>query len=71
MWYFLERANIGSISDTANPKRIVINEVELDSISFSQIAYKLNYDRIVDVAEQAIPNLEVKDIIPPRGKTNT
>ena len=71
MWYFLERANIGSISDTANPKRIVINEVELDSISFSQIAYKLNYDRIVDAAEQAIPNLEVKDIIPPRGKTNT
>ena len=70
MWYFLERTNIASIGDIANTRRMKIEEVKMDSAAFSQICYKLDYDSIVLVAQNAIPNLIVKDIIPPRKKTN-
>ena len=68
IWYFMERTNLGSISEIANTRTPKIEAVDMDSLSFSRIDYTLDYDRIVQVAQQAIPNLVVKDILPP-GKT--
>lgn len=69
IWYFLERTNTGSISDTANPEMPKIEELNMDSASFAHLHYTINYDSVVQSAQKAIPNLVVKDILPPAKKT--
>jgi uncharacterized iron-regulated membrane protein len=70
IWYFLERTNIASISETANTKTPIIEEIAMDSAAFSQIHYNIDYDSVVQAAQSAIPNLVVKDIAIPRNKTS-
>lgn len=69
IWYFMERTNTASISDTANPSMPEIAQISLDSVEFAQIHYTLDYDRAVQQAQKAIPGLAVKDILIPGDKT--
>lgn len=70
IWYFMERSNIASISDIANPKMPTIASLNMDSITFSQLQYDIDYDRVVSEAQKAIPNLIIKDIFPPKNQTS-
>ncbi|MEM1214918.1 MAG: PepSY-associated TM helix domain-containing protein [Bacteroidota bacterium] len=70
MWYFLERANVASISDTANTKAPKIAAVDLDSTAFSHLSYTIDYDSAARVAQRAIPGLKVEDMFPPRKATS-
>lgn len=70
IWYFLERTNIGFISDTANTKMPKIEELSIDSAAFSQLHYTIDYDKVEQAAQRAIPELVLKDILPPAKKTS-
>ena len=65
IWYFVERTNIGGVSKTANTRSPKIEALDLDSITFATLSYDIDYDKAVEVAEQVIPGLKVKDIFPP------
>ena len=65
IWYFTERTNLGGVSDTANTRSPEITESRIDSAGFPTFVRTLDYDRAVTVAQQQIPELEVKDISPP------
>lgn len=70
IWYFMERTNTASISDTANTKTPKIEKINIDSTAFSQIHYTIDYDKVVQAAQKSIPHLVVKDILPPDKKTS-
>lgn len=70
IWYFMERTNTASISDTANIEMPKIDELNIDSAAFAKIHYTILYDEAVKAAERAIPGLVVKDIQPPSKKTS-
>ena len=65
IWYFVERTNIGGVSKTANTRSPKIEALDPDSITFATLSYDIDYDKAVEVAEQVIPGLKVKDIFPP------
>ncbi|QLG46291.1 PepSY-associated TM helix domain-containing protein [Costertonia aggregata] len=69
IWYFLERANVGDIGKTTNPKPPVIHGFEADKAGID--ANNLDYDRAVRVAKKQIPNLVVGDISPKSGKSGS
>jgi len=64
IWYFVERTNIGGVSDIANPSYPQVEEVTLPADTSISASYQLDYDRAVQVAQQTIPNLKIKDILP-------
>ena len=70
IWYFMERANIAGIRNTANP---VVPKVEtiLDLGKKSDarkvdLSCTIDYDTAVALAKREIPNLTVGSITPPR-----
>lgn len=63
IWYFTERANLGGVSDIANLKAPRLVDRPIDSVDFAKLT--IDYDRAVVIAQQTIPELEVKDILPP------
>ncbi len=65
IWYFVERANVGGVSDTANPQAPVLAQPVTDSAAFPTFVRTLDYDRAVRVAQAEISGLAVKDILPP------
>jgi len=71
IWYFLERANIAGIASIANPAaptfQLVENDLENGGIDVNAI----DYDRAAQIATSQIPNLEVGDIVPSRGKSGS
>ncbi|MFW5726728.1 MAG: PepSY-associated TM helix domain-containing protein, partial [bacterium] len=67
IWYFIERANVGGVSDIANTKAPVLEEAVADSADFVQIRRNIDYDRATAVAQTEIPGLQVRDLLPPSG----
>ena len=65
IWYFVERANVGGVSDTANPTTPELTAPHIDSVDFPTLIRSLDYDRALAIAQQEIPGLTVKDIRPP------
>ena len=63
IWYFAERTNLGGVSDTANPSAPRLVDQPIDSVDFA--ALTIDYDQAVIVAQQTIPGLVVKDMLPP------
>lgn len=68
IWYFLERTNTASISKIANTQIPKIEGLDMDSTAFTQIHYTIDYDRVVEAAQKAIPHVVVRDILPPSNK---
>ncbi|MFP4504975.1 MAG: PepSY-associated TM helix domain-containing protein [Cyclobacteriaceae bacterium] len=67
IWYFIERANVGGVSDIANTKAPVLEEAVADSADFVRIRRNIDYDRATAVAQTEIPGLQVRDLLPPSG----
>jgi uncharacterized iron-regulated membrane protein len=64
IWYFVERTNLGDVSDISNPIPPKVKEKEhqlSDSISFT---YQYDYDKAVNLAKQEIPGLRIGGIVP-------
>jgi uncharacterized iron-regulated membrane protein len=66
IWYFVERANVGGVSDIANTQSPQLAE-PIDSVLFTEVLPTIDYDQAVALAQQEIKGLEVKDILPPSG----
>ena len=66
IWYFSERTDVGNIqenSNTSSPVAMLANKNK----KFEKLdCFTLDYDKAVKISEQAIPNLKVKTITPPR-----
>ncbi|MBU2996664.1 PepSY domain-containing protein [Cellulophaga baltica] len=67
IWYFIERTNTANVSDVANPETPKIETLDLDETSFSNLGFTVDYNKVVSTAENAIPNLKVKDIKLPKN----
>jgi uncharacterized iron-regulated membrane protein len=61
LWYFVERADFPKVSPQL---KVVVPEISSPGGS-AWNAMNLDYDRFQAIAEQSIPGLVVKDIIPP------
>ena len=67
IWYFVERTNIGDVKETANMSPPVLSKAAVDSTSFNQLSYHIDYNTAVHVAQKEIAGFRVKDILPPNG----
>ena len=67
IWYFVERTNLGAVSDVANTQAPELPFPSINSAEFPALVRALDYDRAVRVAQAKIPGLAVKDILPPAG----
>lgn len=68
VWYFLERANVGGIGTISNPSLPKVEHHERTWNDSVPVPYQIDYDSAVEVAQQAIPQLDIKDILPPNQK---
>jgi len=60
IWYFIERANITDVRIKVNPKLPKLeNYTVTDSMD---LAYDIDYDKVVNVAQKAIPHFRVEDM---------
>ena len=69
IWYFVERTDLGDVSKTANPRNPKIEMITMDSTAFANLAFTIDYNKIIAIAKKEIPNLKVKNIRIPRKKT--
>lgn len=65
IWYFVERANIGGVSDIANPSSPKIVSQKVTEQDYANFTYNLNYDSAILVAQTVIQGLQIKDVLPP------
>lgn len=62
VWYFVERSDIPEISPYMDEERPVIAAGEIPT---DASLHQIDFDKCVAIAQKAISNLEVKNIIPP------
>jgi uncharacterized iron-regulated membrane protein len=70
IWYFIERTNLGGVSDISNPIAPKLKEKEhqlSEAVSFS---YQYDYDKAVELAQKEIPGLKIGGIVPSDNITN-
>ncbi|MCP9199248.1 PepSY domain-containing protein [Gramella sp. GC03-9] len=64
IWYFMERANVGGLSDavnTSSPDFIHNNEKQPER----ELTYNVDYEKASKIAQQEIPGLQIGTILPP------
>ncbi|MEM8527134.1 MAG: PepSY-associated TM helix domain-containing protein [Bacteroidota bacterium] len=71
IWYFLERTNTANISKVSNMKSPKLAISMTDSVAFANLSYDLDYEKAIEQAKSAIPNLRIKDILPPSKMDGT
>lgn len=60
IWYFVERTNIANVGTKVNPKLPKLQDyIVTDSVD---LAYDIDYDKVVDAAQEAIPHFRVADM---------
>ncbi|HSF52193.1 MAG TPA: PepSY-associated TM helix domain-containing protein [Algoriphagus sp.] len=64
IWYFIERTNIGRVSDISNPLAPKLEEKAHSYDATSSITYQLDYDRAATLALEKIPGLQIGNIVP-------
>lgn len=64
IWYFIERTNLGKVSDLSNPPTPRLSNEQIDQDTSVSFSYVLDYDRAAHVAKQAIPGLQIRGIVP-------
>tara|TARA_Y100001963_G_C6741110_1_gene429018 strand:- start:782 stop:1522 length:741 start_codon:yes stop_codon:yes gene_type:complete len=67
IWYFIERTNIADVRTAVNPKppKLEYSNANNDSIN---LTYTIDYDRITQVAQKAIPYFKPEGINIPNTK---
>ncbi|MDT7829763.1 PepSY-associated TM helix domain-containing protein [Pricia sp. S334] len=58
IWYFMERANVAGINDTADPDPQEVVDVQYEGSDLPKTS-DLDYDRAIGIAERAVPQLKV------------
>lgn len=64
IWYFIERTNIGSVSDISNPVAPKLEEKPHSFDGTSSITYQFDYEQAVALARENIPGLQIGGIVP-------
>lgn len=64
IWYFIERTNLGAVSDTSNPKAPKLEEKEHQLSEDFSFSYQYDYDKAVELAAREIPGLKIGGIVP-------
>lgn len=70
IWYFIERANVADIRREVNPRIPKITTFDSKVDSMINLSYTIDYDKAVKIAEQQIPNLQVKSLNPATTHNN-
>lgn len=71
IWYFMERANVGGISDEVNPSPPKVKIIENSNIANNDNwSYTVDYEKAITIAEKQIPGIVVGDILPPQDETD-
>ena len=65
VWYFMERSNIGGISDIGNPSSPEIPKEAVDVPKEDDLSYTIDYDRALAIAEEEISEIKAGTILPP------
>lgn len=71
IWYFIERANVADIRTQINPRPPEISSFPTEIDSTINLSYVMDYDKIVEISEQEIPNFKVQTIVPANTYENT
>lgn len=69
IWYFMERANVGNLGRTVNPRYPEVTAPKNVDIK-AGISYTIDYDKAVTIAEQEIPNFIVGSISPSSNRND-
>lgn len=64
IWYFIERTNMGNVSDISNPPAPTLGERAHSFTDASSITYQLDYDQAARLAKEEIPGLKIGGIVP-------
>lgn len=64
IWYFVERTNLGKVSEIANPIPPKLENEPLDSSDPVAFSYQLDYDKAAQVAQESITGLQIRGIVP-------
>lgn len=64
IWYFVERTNLGKVSEIANPLPPKLENEPLTHDNPMDLSYLLDYDEAAKVALQSIPGLQIRGIVP-------
>lgn len=64
IWYFIERTNLGKVSDLSNPPYPVLEEKKIGNPMEQSLSYNLDYDLAAKKALEAIPELKIGGIVP-------
>lgn len=70
IWYFIERTNIGNVSEISNPKEPKLEEKKHSFDEISSITYQLDYDKAAALAMEQIPGLKIGGIVPGKDVTD-
>lgn len=65
IWYFTERANIGGLGTLVNPKSPKIENST--KTNMANLSHTIDYDKIITIAEQKIPNINIGGITPSKN----
>ncbi|MDN3689528.1 PepSY-associated TM helix domain-containing protein [Cyclobacterium jeungdonense] len=70
IWYFVERTNLGGVSDTSNPVAPTLENEKSGIAETVPLSYHLDYDKAAQMAQEAIPGLQIKGIVPTNQASN-
>ena len=65
IWYFVERTNIAGVRTKVNPKLPKLETIVENADSIN-LTYDIDYDRVAQVAQNAIPHFNVEDMNVPK-----
>ncbi|MEE1964654.1 PepSY-associated TM helix domain-containing protein [Allomuricauda taeanensis] len=61
IWYFVERTNMADVGTKVNPKLPKMEHIPANAESID-LAYDIDYDRVAEVAQRAIPHFRAEDM---------
>ncbi|NHE58183.1 PepSY-associated TM helix domain-containing protein [Cyclobacterium plantarum] len=64
IWYFVERTNLGKVSEIANPIPPKLENEKFKHTGSLAFSYQLDYDKAAKIAQEFIPGLQIRGIVP-------
>lgn len=64
IWYFMERTNLGGISDEANPPFPELTHNAEKPLE-ENLSYTVDYDKATAIAKEEIPGIKIGTLLPP------
>ncbi len=67
IWYFVERANVGNVSEKIDSDIPRVERVDSAVYNSRSFTYDIDYYRATQIAKEEIPGLEIGEVVPPLG----